>query len=223
MLASILFWLTFALMVVDWIATGLKSRTIRQITKPGVLIVIILWFSTQGGWHGALIWFGVGLVFSLLGDIFLLRPERAFLAGLVSFLLGHVCYIVGFNAHPIRWSSWTLLPLGVVLLVAVLIGRHILRGLKRGDSYSRLKIPVLTYMTAISLMVLSALECFFRPAWPFRAALVSSLGAACFLASDSILASDRFVRQRPWAPVALMITYHLGQILIIIGALFVQG
>ncbi|GAP13920.1 predicted membrane protein [Longilinea arvoryzae] len=223
MLASILFWLIFLLMAVDWIATGLKFRTVRQITKPGVLIVIILWFSTQGGWHGALIWFGVGLVFSLLGDIFLLRPERTFLAGLVSFLLGHVCYIAGFNVYPIRWNGLILLALGGVLLAAVLIGRHILRGLKRGDSYSRLKIPVLTYMTAISFMVLSALECFFRPAWPIRAALVSSLGAASFLASDSILASDRFVRQRPWAPVALMITYHLGQVLIIAGALLAQG
>ncbi len=223
MLASILFWLTLLLMVVDWIATGLKSKTIRQITKPGVLIALILWFSTQGGWHGTLIWFGIGLVFSLLGDIFLLRPERAFLAGLVSFLLGHVCYIVGFNVHPIRWNILMLLPLGIVILVAVLIGRHILRGLKRGDSYSRLKIPVLTYMTAISFMLFSALACFFRPDWPLRAALVSSLGAASFLASDSILASDRFVRQRPWAPVALMITYHLGQVFITVGALMALG
>jgi uncharacterized membrane protein YhhN len=46
-----------------------------------------------------------------------------------------------------------------------------------------------------------------------------AVGATVFAASDSILAVDRFVRPRPWAPVAVMVTYHLGQALIVAGLL----
>ena len=44
-------------------------------------------------------------------------------------------------------------------------------------------------------------------------------GATVFAASDSILAVDRFVEPRPWAPLAVMITYHVGQALIVAGVL----
>jgi uncharacterized membrane protein YhhN len=46
-----------------------------------------------------------------------------------------------------------------------------------------------------------------------------AVGATIFAASDSILAVDRFVEPRPWAPVAVMVTYHLGQALIVAGLL----
>lgn len=219
MLSSPWFWLTLTLMAVDWLATGFKVKRLRYFSKPAALAALILWFSLLGGWRGTLVWFGLGLVFSLLGDIFLLRADRAFLFGLSAFLIGHLCYIVGFSASPIDWDAGLLLPLAAVALLAVFIGRHILRGLKRGDSYSRLKKPVLAYMTVIALMLLSALACFFRPAWSLPAAALSAAGAVSFLASDSILASDRFVRQRWWAAATLMVTYHIGQVLIVSGAL----
>ena len=46
-----------------------------------------------------------------------------------------------------------------------------------------------------------------------------AVGATVFAASDSILAVDRFVRPFPWAPVAVMVTYHVGQALIVAGVL----
>lgn len=216
-------WVTLAMMACDWVATGFKAKRVRRFTKPVALIALIILFSTIGGWRGALLWFGLGLGFSLLGDIFLLYPNRTFLLGLVSFLVGHLCYIVGFNSRPFHWNFAFLPIAAAVAVVAFLIGRHILGGLRRGDSYSRLKIPVLAYMTVIALMVLSALACFFRPGWPLQAAVLSTVGAISFMVSDTILASDRFVRQRRWAAVALIITYHLGQVLIIGGALSALG
>jgi uncharacterized membrane protein YhhN len=44
-------------------------------------------------------------------------------------------------------------------------------------------------------------------------------GALVFMVSDAVLALDRFVRPRSWAPLAVMVTYHLGQGLIVAGAL----
>jgi uncharacterized membrane protein YhhN len=40
---------------------------------------------------------------------------------------------------------------------------------------------------------------------------VAAVGAVLFVASDSMIAWDRFVRKFAWAPVAIMVTYHLGQ------------
>jgi uncharacterized membrane protein YhhN len=41
--------------------------------------------------------------------------------------------------------------------------------------------------------------------------LLAGAGAVLFVASDSMIAWDRFVRPFRWAPVAIMVTYHLGQ------------
>jgi uncharacterized membrane protein YhhN len=46
-----------------------------------------------------------------------------------------------------------------------------------------------------------------------------AVGATVFAASDSILAVNRFVRPLAWAPVAVMVTYHVGQALIVAGVL----
>lgn len=221
--ASPWLWITLCVMVADWLATGFKRKPLRHVTKPAALLLLLIWFTETSAWRGPLVWFGLGLVFSLIGDILLLRPERGFLFGLAAFLLGHLAYIVGFNMQPFQWNPLLLLMLAAVGVAATLIGRHILRGLKRGQSYSRMKKPVLAYMTVITLMVLSALACFFRPGWPTAAAALTSLGALSFLSSDSILASDRFVRQRWWAGATIMITYHLGQVLMISGALMALG
>jgi uncharacterized membrane protein YhhN len=36
-------------------------------------------------------------------------------------------------------------------------------------------------------------------------------GAALFFASDTLIAWNRFVRPRPWMPLAIIVTYHVGQ------------
>jgi len=41
--------------------------------------------------------------------------------------------------------------------------------------------------------------------------VLAAAGAVLFVASDSMIAWDRFVRRFAWAPVAIMVTYHLGQ------------
>jgi uncharacterized membrane protein YhhN len=58
-----------------------------------------------------------GLVFCLGGDVFLALPqERMFLCGLVSFLLGHVFYAVGFF-YVANLSDWIWIGAGITLIV----------------------------------------------------------------------------------------------------------
>ena len=45
------------------------------------------------------------------------------------------------------------------------------------------------------------------------------LGATTFMVSDSVLALAKFVRRRDHSDLAVMVTYHLGQALIVAGVL----
>jgi uncharacterized membrane protein YhhN len=44
-------------------------------------------------------------------------------------------------------------------------------------------------------------------------------GCLLFVLSDTILGHDRFVLERRWAPVLVMLTYHAAQVLIVLGLL----
>jgi uncharacterized membrane protein YhhN len=48
---------------------------------------------------------------------------------------------------------------------------------------------------------------------------VVALGASVFVVSDTTLAVNRFVRPLPGADVVVMVTYHVGQALIVLGVL----
>ena len=49
--------------------------------------------------------------------------------------------------------------------------------------------------------------------------LLVALGATAFMVSDALLALNRFVRQRWFGPLAVMVAYHLAQGLIVLGVL----
>jgi uncharacterized membrane protein YhhN len=68
--------------------------------------------------------------------------------------------------------------------------------------------PVRAYVVVIALMVASAVG----TADPWAIA-----GAALFATSDSLIAWERFIRTRPWADLAIMVTYHLAQLLLVIS------
>lgn len=48
---------------------------------------------------------------------------------------------------------------------------------------------------------------------------LTATGAALFPASDTVVGSDRFVGDLPWAQPVIMIAYHLGQGLIVLSRL----
>src|SRR5512133_3580437 len=101
-----LFWLMVVLALLDWLASWQHWKKVRWVSKPGTLILLIIWFTQIGGWQGTLVWFGMGLVFSLLGDIFLnMSSPRSFMPGVGAFFLAHVFYIAGFWLTPANWQT----------------------------------------------------------------------------------------------------------------------
>ncbi len=77
---------------------------------------------------------------------------------------------------------------------------------------------MLAYTIVLSLMLFSALLTFVRPAWSPGGALLVGLGAVLFYLSDSLIAWTKFVSPLRHGELLVMITYHLGQVMITLGA-----
>jgi len=211
--------LSLLIALLDWLAVARHWKPLEFVAKPGVMLALLAWLYSTTELRGQSAWFALGLVFSLLGDVFLMLPREQFIAGLVAFLLAHLAYLIGFNPTfpPINLAS---------LILAVLVGatvtrvyRLIVAGLLTSGQ-GHLKIPVLVYSAVISLMLLSALYTLVRPEWSEGAAWLASSGAMLFFLSDTILAWNKFVHPLSNGRLLTMITYHLGQALIVVSVTY---
>jgi len=209
--------ITLIIAIIEWIAVAKRWRKVEYITKPAVMVALLLWVVEIGGFNGLLLPFILGLIFSLAGDIFLILPKEQFIAGLLSFLLAHLAYLMGFNRPVPAFNLVTLILAVAIGLAGWQVYRRIAAGLEKSGK-EKLKIPVLIYSLVISLMLLSALMTLARPDWQAGAALAAALGAMLFFISDLALAWNKFVAPLPGGRVVTMSTYHVGQMLILLGA-----
>jgi len=211
-------WYVFLMAFVNWVAVERKWKLVEYIAKPGTMLLLLLWVGLNAGLGEAMLWFTIGGILCLFGDVFLMLPGNFFIPGLVSFLLGHVFYIIGLNsdALDLRWQSVVLL-LGIAATSYFLYEQ--LASAMDAKGQQSFKRPVLVYVLVISLMVFSALQTGWRGSWVGFPAILVSLGALLFYVSDAQLAWDKFVRPLPHARLRVMVTYHLGQIGIFYGAL----
>jgi uncharacterized membrane protein YhhN len=188
----------------DWVAVVRRpgARALEYVCKPAALVALLLVaVALDPADEAQRAWFAVALVWCLAGDVFLMLPSDRFVPGLASFLLGHLAYVVGLSLDP----DWPLGGLGVGVAVVgaafVVLGPRVIGAVATRDR--SLVPPVGAYMAAISAMVASAFA---------TGDVLAVLGAGLFYASDTLIALDRFERPRPWAGLAIMVTYHLGQL-----------
>jgi uncharacterized membrane protein YhhN len=212
--------------VLEWFFEYKKNRLGIYLTKPTMMILLIIWvwfyadipaLMTSSNTSGV-IWFVLGLLFCLGGDIFLMLPERFFLPGLVSFLVGHICYIIGFGM-PIPPSGSVMAAVLIAVLLLFLAGWVYMRladGM-RASGAERMRIPVLVYTVVIVLMLFSALMTLFDSGWDLLPSVLVSVGAFLFLVSDIMNAWARFVALIPNHRLWIMSTYHLAQVCIAAG------
>jgi uncharacterized membrane protein YhhN len=185
----------------DWLAVGLGRNRLEYVCKPGTLAALVGVALALHPTHGdTRTWFVVALVFSLAGDVFLMLPSDRFVAGLASFLLAHVAYVVGLTRHGGSGAALLVAAIPMVVVTGVL-GARFLRA-AQGAGHHELVGPLVAYMTVIAAMVTCALA---------SGVVLAGVGAVLFMASDALIAETRFVEQRRWAPLAIMVTYHLGQ------------
>lgn len=223
---NLLFYIMIVACVVDWIAAELKKQKLRYFTKPLAILLIIAWFTFISQWQAQLLWFGLGLAFSMAGDVFLLFGDRLFIFGMAAFLLAHVMYILGFNlgqSIPMQGESLYII-LGVIV-VAVIVLSYVVRNMRKDPKNKKMIVPVIAYGIFISLMLISAFLNLVRPEWQVAgiaglpAAIFTCVGTAFFFASDSMLAIRTFVKRFNHDDFMVMSTYHIGQIILVAGAL----
>ena len=207
----------------NWLAVAKGWKTVEYIAKPATMILLFGWLTFVGGFGSVpLICFGLGIFFSLIGDVFLMLSyyrfsNRWFVSGLIAFLLAHAAYIIGLNTPLTGFSPIWGIGLALILaLSAARVLRRIVAGVRQ-KGLKRLEIPVVVYGTVITLMLLSALLTFYRADWKASAAGLVGLGAILFYSSDVLLAWNKFVTPVKNGRLANMILYHLGQFALVAG------
>ncbi|MGZ9235525.1 MAG: lysoplasmalogenase, partial [Anaerolineales bacterium] len=207
----------FALL--ETIAVSRNLPRLEYIAKPAVMICLFLWLYTTTGLQGNTLWFGLGIVFSLLGDVLLMILfDRMFLFGLTAFLFTHIFYTIGFWQELEMISAWSFV---LAVFIAVNVGRLLRRiiGEIRAKGENSLVIPAIGYGTIISAMLYAAMSTMYDPAWKTSAALFVSAGALLFYVSDVILAWMKFVAPIQHGRIWSIALYHLGQIGLIAGVI----
>jgi uncharacterized membrane protein YhhN len=193
---------------------------IEYITKPLLMPLLVIFYVLNPGivnW-----WYVAGLLGGFLGDVFLMLPDPsgkkvAFKIGLITFLLGHVFYIVALvqlgwdYGHFQLWS----LTLGAVFIIyGIIIGFKLL------PHCGKLKIPVLIYLIVIVLMGFSTTALIGLNG--LNGVILLIVGAWLFVISDTFNAFNKFAKPIPNERLITMSTYIVGQLLMVIGYIFVS-
>lgn len=186
----------------DYIERKQWYYVFKPLTTVFILLLVLLNQSPVSPTYKFLIL--VGLVFSLAGDIFLMLPGDRFITGLISFLSAHIIYILAFAPGVVLPLQWW--PGFFVLVFLIIILRLILPGVEN------LKVPVVIYTVIIGGMLWIATERMLNLG--NISALQAAVGAALFVASDSVLAVRRFIRNFPAAHGFILATYYGAQYLI---------
>ena len=151
-----------------------------------------------------------GLVFSCIGDAYLVFPEF-FLFGVVAFSIAQAIYVSlfggGLELFFAAESNEVMSGLAIasVTTLAVIC---ILPKLKRV-----MVIPCMVYACLISLMLWSAVVQLQKK--PSDENVVGAVGACMFFTSDLLLTVNRWRLQIPYAQVLIMLTYYTGQLFIV--------
>ena len=191
------------------------SSILDYCSKPLLIPLLFLYFkqATSIPWNAFVT---TGLFFAWLGDLFLMVAAGElllFLAGLLSFLIMQLLYIRLYlkdaTSVPSILKSKPRLAipsLGIGLVFYALLYPNL------GPI---LKVAVGIYALALVSMTLAAIN-------RYQAVVAQSfwnltLGAFLFMFSDMMIGYNKFLSSIPYAGFWIMLTYALGQFLIIKG------
>jgi uncharacterized membrane protein YhhN len=190
-----------------------SALLIKTVLSSLFVIAVLVQPHLVSGYYNFLL---AGLIFCLLGDIFLALPQKGmFLAGLVVFLAGHLLYAVGF----FRVTEIEKLT-GTGTLVIAAVGGLVYFRLR--TYLGQMKIPVIFYMIVISVMLTGAWSVFgdYNLAGPGR--IMVFAGAFLFYLSDLFVARNRFVKKDFFNRLTGLPLYYAGQFLLAFSVGFLE-
>ena len=198
-------------------AIFLRNEKLRQISKCLIIPPLLAAYIAGGG---SWIYPIPALILGWTGDVLLLRINKkiCFLAGLGSFLLGHIFYIITF-AFILGASASTAISINIPAILiftppACVLGMIVFRLIKpTREMYA----PVIVYMVVLLMMSFFGFQVFL--AHPELAGLLILSGSFNFMVSDTILAYYTFRKPKIYGSVLIMAYYVLAQAEIVIGLL----
>lgn len=194
-----------------------------------ITAVVSQYFSADGFMFNTMT---AAFICSFFGDVFLhVYPKLGnvivnYALGGVSFLAGHVLYIVSFvNAEKAFILPENILAIQLVAAAVLCVAVNVLMrifGLKLG----KFSIPVVIYSFALMIMVVKAVTLGYMlvsSGNSIISAITIGVGAVSFAASDIVLASDFFTGGKDIKKkTANMILYYSGQMLLATSLLWIN-
>jgi uncharacterized membrane protein YhhN len=172
-----------ALLFSEWRGSRTGAWLAKPLASTGFLLTAVAAGALSNAYGRVAL---VALALGWLGDVWLIPKESraAFLAGLGSFLLGHLAWAVAFVLRGIDPAA-SAIGAALVAVPSTLALRWLWPWVPQ-----RMQVPVAAYVAVISLMVVCALG-----VADFRHQTAIALGALAFYASDLAVARQRFVAE----------------------------
>jgi uncharacterized membrane protein YhhN len=192
-----------ALLAIASAPWALDAPWLNYVFKPLTTLLIIAHAWPRG--HDRPVvrrWVLTALGWSLLGDVCLMWPQQGFVPGLLSFLLAHLCCLWAFTRVAPLAGWWP--PFAAYALVAGVVLPQLWPGVG-----TALKLPVAAYVICLTAMAAqAAVVARHRRAEPdaLRARLLA-VGGALFVASDALLAINKFAQPVPLSGLWILATY----------------
>lgn len=186
-----------------------KNDLLFSFTKPFLmpLLLTVYIFSAKT----INMYIVAALISGFLGDVLLMREEKFLPFGIISFLTGHIFYIIAFlqNVNFSKLTYMAYLPFLLYVIYLIMLFKNVPKGLHRG------KLLIIVYMLFIATMSFSSLlRGYFISGNAFWFTFIGSL---FFIASDSLIFINRFKKSANVSNTVIMLTYIIGQTLIIAG------
>lgn len=212
-------WYSFLLVSVGEIvslASGMEW--LHTVCKPLIIITLVLAYLVSVSMEDRSRSLLLALIFSGTGDVLLMFQDdngSFFMMGLIAFLTSHVFYIFTYRQHQHNESENGLQGIHKIRLAfpIILAGTGLIFVLY--PALGDLKIPVMLYALVLVVMVLNALLRLGKTTPPSFWMVFT--GALLFMASDSLLAINKFLDPLPFGNIGVMTTYISAQYLIVKG------
>ncbi|WP_168190041.1 lysoplasmalogenase [Caloramator sp. E03] len=188
------------------------NKNKRYLSKSLLMPLLLLFYITYTKNLNYYVIFA--LIFSFLGDIFLLNDNKKnFMLGGASFLIGHTFYIISFikeiEVH-FKISLFHILLIVPYIIYGIYVYKTIIKNMKN------LKITAILYMFII---LFSSITCLLVILSGKQQLILSFLGTILFIVSDSLLGYSIFVHKNRYSDFLVMLTYVSAQTLLVFGFL----
>jgi len=215
---SILFWL---ILIVDCSLILGGKNEYRIYTKTllvPILLVNIYTTSLDTKHKKSKVLANLASFFCFLGDFFLLwdKENTYFILGLTSFLIAHIFFIVFFFRLKKFTDKYRLFLFATATLVFGYIG-FLLFLIWQGTTRQNMQIPVIVYGAIIGVMLLTAIHSINNKSLKRLSKNYFIPGAILFVASDSILALNKFSISILYGEVIVMVTYAAAVFMLSMG------